>query len=263
MGDDVHCASSPSATGRRVAVTRVVSLALALLIVTAFAAAATDLTAATQRLVVDSPVLDVEPGGFATLTFLYDAADATLPGVAFRVHYDSSKLTVDGSELLYAPGILGHQDQPDAGSAYADQYDDGDPTTDHRYLAAWSDFRGAWPGEGTARPLPLLRLRFRVSAAATSTDLRFTGNACNGCILELPSVRIQVAGGGLTTTSAPSPTTTPTPGPDDTPIGDAPSGPYGSGSAVRGIPTLSDLGAILLGAALAASAVILLLRRRG
>ena len=90
---------------------------------------------------------------------------------------------------------MGHQDQPDAGSAYADQYDDGDPSTDRRYLAAWSDLTAQWPGDGVELPLPLLELRFRVDGTFDVADLPLTGNACGGCRLVVQSAKVRAIGG--------------------------------------------------------------------
>ena len=187
-----------------------------------------------QRIAVQPAVQDVAPGGIATLTLIYDAGKSTLAGVALRLHYDSSKLTLDGARLLYSPGIMGHQDQPDAGSAYADQYDDGDPSTDRRYLAAWSDLSAQWPGDGIELPLPLLELRFRVDGTFDVADLPLTGNACGGCRLVVQSAKVQAITGVLAppldpTPSAPTATTTPTPGPPETlgPTGDDELVPFG------------------------------------
>jgi hypothetical protein len=239
-------------------------LAAALLGATSLAAA--DASPVEQRILAQPALQDVGPGGLATLTLVYDASDRTLAGVALRLHYDSSKLGLEGARLLYSQGTLGHQDQPDAGSAYADQYDDGDPTTDRRYLAAWSDLDARWPGDGAALPLPLLELRFRVKGSFDVTDLRLTGNNCGGCRLVAESARVRLTSGSAQsvdpTPSAPSATTTPTPGPPETlgPGADDQLVPFGL--ETRGIPTLSELGALILGAALAACAIALLFRNR-
>ena len=218
-----------------------------------------------QRIVVQPAVQDVASGGIATVTLVYDAADSTLAGVALRLHYDSSKLTLDGARLLYAHGTMGNQDQPDAGSAYADQYDDGDPSTDRRYLAAWSDLDARWPGDGIAFPLPLLELRFRTQGAFDAADLRLTGSSCGGCRLSAESAIVRGTGSAQIadpTPSAPSATTTPTPGPPETLGPSAGDELVPLGLETHGIPTLSDFGALLFGAALAACAVLLLIRRR-
>jgi hypothetical protein len=221
-----------------------------------------------QRIAVQPAVQDVAPGGIATLTLVYDTNDSTVAGLAMRLHYDSSKLTLDGARLLYSFGTMGHQDQADAGSNYADQFDDGDPATDRRYLAAWSDLTAAWPGDDAGLPLPLLELRFRVNGSFDVATLPVTGNACGGCRLVVQSAKVQAIGGGLTpprdpTPSAPTATTTPTPAPETLgPPADGGLVPYGRPAETHGIPTLSEVGALVFGALLAACAVVLLIRRR-
>lgn len=240
-------------------------LVLAAALLGASSLGAADSSAVEQRIAVQPAVQEVAPGGIATLTLVYDTNDTTLAGLALRLHYDSSMLTLDGARLLYSYGTMGHQDQPDAGSAYADQYDDGDPTTDRRYLAAWSDLTAAWPGN-VGLPLPLLELRFRVNGVFDVATLAVTGNACGGCRLVVQSAKVQAIGGVLApprdpTPSAPTATTTPTPGPQTLgPPADEALVPYGL--ETRGIPTLSDLGALVFGAVLAACAVVFLIRRR-
>lgn len=242
-------------------------LVLALVLLGAASLPGVESNGVEQRIAAQPAVQTVAPGEIATLTLVYDTNDSTLSGLAVRLHYDSSKLTLDSSRLLYSVGIMGHQDQADTGSTYAAQYDDGDPATDRRYLAAWSNFAARWPGETVALPLPLLELRFRATGAFDVADLRLTGNTCGGCLLEVQSAKVQLVGTGLApprdpTPSAPSATTTPTPGPEV-------QGPGGNDGLVPlgldpvGIPTLSELGGLVFGALLAACAVALLIRRRG
>ena len=221
----------------------------------------------TQRLSVEPAIQDVAAGGVATVTIYYDTTDSTLPGVALRLHYDSSKLKLDGSRLL-SPS-MGHQDQPDAGSAYADQFDDGNSKTDRRYIGAWSEIGAAWPGEEAELPLALLELRFRVPEGSPGGQLTLTGEGCGQCALDLQSTTaIRVVGGGLASPSQPTaippaPTTTPTPGLPDLldPPSDGGIVPYGQVDMV-GIPTLSEVGSMFLGGLLALSAVAILLRNR-
>jgi hypothetical protein len=250
---------------------RVVGIRFALLVAAVALHGATTLVAADaspigQRLVAQPAIQDVGPGGVATVTLVYDADDSTLAGVGLRLHYDSTKLALEGATLLYSHGAMGHQDQPDAGSDYADQHDDGDPATDRRYLAAWSVLDARWPGDGVALPLPLLELRFRVTGTFDTADLRLTGNSCGGCRLVAESARVRFISGPAQaqdpTPSAPTATTTPTPGPPEA-LGPAAGDevvPFGL--ETRGIPTLSHFGSLLFGVVLAAAAVALLLRRR-
>jgi hypothetical protein len=219
-----------------------------------------------QRIAAVPAVQDVAPGGIATVTVGYDAADSTLAGLALRLHYDSTKLGLEAARLLYSHGVMGHQDQPDAGSDYADQHDDGDPGTDRRYLAAWSVLDARWPGEDVALPLPLLELRFRVNGSFATADLRLTGAGCGVCSLVADSalIRLTTGAGEIVepTPSAPTATATPTPGPPEV-FGPQPGDqPVPHGLPIQGIPALSDLGAVLFGAMLAAVAVVLLIRRR-
>jgi hypothetical protein len=229
-----------------------------------------------QRLAAEPASQEVGSGEVATVTIVYDSDDRTMAGVAARLHYDSSKLVLESRELLFPAGITGHQDQPDSGDAYVARYDDGDPATDRRYLAAWADVAGAWPGNDAPLPLPLIRLRFRVQDFFPSTDLILTGSTCSACRLEVQSATVVVGGRGpidsaepaatataaptLAATAAATPTTTPTPSElEEEPWLDQAPEP---GRTVEGIPTLSEVGTLLLMAALAGSAVAILLRNR-
>ena len=197
---------------------RIGALVLTAALLGAGSLAAAEPSGVEQRIAVQPAVQDVAPGGIATLTLVYDTNDSTLAGLALRLHYDSSKLTLDGARLLYSFGTMGHQDQADAGSDYADQFDDGDPATDRRYLAAWSDLAAAWPGADVGLPLPLLELRFRVNGSFDAATLQVTGNASGGCRLVTQSAKVQAIGSGVASPSSPTPsaptaTTTPTPAP--------------------------------------------------
>jgi hypothetical protein len=226
-----------------------------------------------QRLAVEPALQEAESGGVATVTIVYDSDDRTMAGIVARLHYDSSKLALESAELLVAKGIQGHQDQPDSGDAYLAQYDDGDPTTDRRYLGAWADVGAAWPGDSATMPLRLLRLHFRVQGSFPSTDLILTGSTCSACRLEVQSASVTIGGRGplqspdpaataaptLAATAAPTPTTTPTPSEPDPWLEQAPGR---TDETVPGIPTLSELGLLLMMVALAGSAVVFLARSR-
>ena len=172
---------------------------------------------AEQRIAVQPAVQDVAPGGIATLTLVYDANDSTLAGVALRLHYDSSKLTLDGARLLYSFATMGHQDQPDAGSDYADQYDDGDPATDRRYLAAWSDLNARMAGgRRRAATAPARAAVPRERKASTSPPCRDREQPVAVAASWRSRPRSKRSGAGWRRTlqptpSAPSATTTPTP----------------------------------------------------
>ena len=248
---------------RKVLGTRAGGFVLAALL-GATAASGAQNVAAKQRLTVGPSLQTVAPGGLATVSIFYESSDSTLPGIALRLHYDSSKLELDGSKLLLAKSSMGHQDQPDR-----DRFDDGDPGTDRRYLAVWSDFGGNWPGADVARPLPILELRFRLPEGSTGGQLTLSATGCGGCRLELEPGTIKAADRGLQiapespTPTAPAPTATPTPGAvgsfDPPPGGGV--APYGL--ETQAIPTLSEVGGVVLGALLASSAVTILMRRGG
>lgn len=217
---------------------------------------------AKQRLSIEPASQQVAAGDVATVTLVYGSDDPTLAGVAARLHYDSSKLTLESKDLLFATGLAAAQDQPDAGNAFLSQYDDGDPATDRRYIAAWAGVSAGWPGDDTALPLSLLRLRFRVRGGHPTADLVLTGSKCNVCSLETQSATIVVAGSGPV--QAPVPTATATPFPQDQPpeqtLSDEPIEP--KGRAIEVIPTLSEIGLLLMIAALAGSAFAFLLKQR-
>lgn len=226
-------------------------------------AAARGEVAAKQRLTVEPAAQTVAAGETATVSIHYQSTDSTLPGIALRLHYDSSELEIDESKLLVAKASMGHQDQPDN-----DRFDDGNPDTDRRYLAVWSDFGGRWPGGDDLTPLPILELTFRVPEASEGGQLTLSATGCGGCRVELEPATIQVAERSLEvveespTPTLPTPTTTPTPGPlepQDPPVG----GGVAPGLVAHAVPTISEVGSIVLGVLLASSAILMLLRRGG
>ena len=235
------------------------------------AAAAGAEEAVQQRLTIAPATQSVAPGGVATVTIQYESTDSTLAGLALRLHYDSSKLVLDGSKLLVASANMGHQDQPDN-----DRFDDGDPETDRRYLSVWSSMNGSWPGASAVMPLPVLELTFHLPEGSQGGNLTLSGTGCGGCALDLQPATIQVEDGGpqiveetptptLPAPTLPAPTATVTPTPEALQsLSDPPTGgvvPYGLDT--HSIPTLSEIGSIALGALLAISAVAILLRRNG
>ena len=227
------------------------------------AAAASGEVSVKQRLTVEPAIQTVPAGGTATVSIHYQSTDSTLPGIALRLHYDSSELRLDGAKLLLAKASMGHQDQADN-----DRFDDGDPATDRRYLAVWSDFGGRWPGGDDLTELPILELTFRLPEGSTGGHLTLSATGCGGCRVELEPGTVQVANRSLQieeespTPTPPSPTATPTPGPFD--AQDPPfEGGVAPGQVVHAVPTLSEIGGVVLGALLASSAVAILLRRGG
>jgi hypothetical protein len=220
-----------------------------------------------QRLTVEPATQTVAPGGVATVAIQYASTDSTLPGLALRLHYDSTELVLDGSRLLIASANMGHQDQPDN-----DRFDDGDPETDRRYLSVWSSMNGSWPGANAVMPLPILELTFRLPEGSRGGKLTLSGTGCGGCRLELQPATIEVKEDAEVAQETPTPTLpAPMATPTYTPTPEAfvslnnpPSGgvvPYGLDT--QAIPTLSQIGSVALGALLAVSAVAILLRRNG
>jgi hypothetical protein len=104
-----------------------------------------------------------------------------------------------------------------------------------------------------------------------STDLILTGSTCTACRLAVQSASIAVSGRGpiesdaatatptVAATAVPTATATPTPSEQEPWLEPAPGRPE---ETVEGIPTLSELGMLLMMVAMAGSAVVVLLRNR-
>jgi hypothetical protein len=249
----------------------------------------TDLTV--QRVIVEPVYQTVASGDIATLTVVYDSVNPTLTGLGVRLHYDSSKITLEDVDVLFSQDLSGVQDQEDLADNCCPAHHDGDPTTDRRFLAGWSSLVGEWPGNGVSLPLELLRLTFRTHGVYPSTRISVTGFGCGLCSLETHPVVILIAGGGPTLTATvtrtpsrsptvtrtptitktPTVTRTPTPGPSPTagpqgpfaPPGGAPPPPPASELLdVPAVPAASDLGLTFFVSALMVCALVLLFRRR-
>ena len=66
-------------------------------------------------------------------------------GLGLRMHFDSSKLSLESLSNIYSPGALQHQVKADT------QDFDGDPNTDMYVNIAWMDHMGHWPGTDQAQ----------------------------------------------------------------------------------------------------------------
>jgi len=127
-----------------------------------------------QEIYPNPLVTNIFAEGVVSLEVMYDtqSQDATLTGIAFRVHYDSSKLTFDQvSETL----AFGRLFDPTLVVSEADTSDhDGDAATDQFISLAWEDAGGAWPG---SLPEKLATVRFvGVGDFADSTSVRFSAS---------------------------------------------------------------------------------------
>lgn len=202
-------------------------------------AARLDANVIVQSVAAEPALQQVTAGASAEIAIVYDCESSTPPGLGVRVHYDSSKLTLDRHDVLFAPGFIAIQDQPD------DADDDGDATTDRRVLVAWSAITAGWPGPEVDLPLELMRVRFDTLPGRHSTGINLTGHACGSCRFEGGSATIEVVAADLP------------------PFHDVPSPPRGfdAPTPVPAIPTLSEVGAGLFVVALAGVALALLRRR--
>jgi hypothetical protein len=192
-----------------------------------------------QSVAAEPSLQHVTAGGSAEITVVYECESPKPPGVGVRVHYDSSKLILDDTDVLFAPGFVAVQEQPDVENA------DGDVATDRRVLVAWAAVTEGWPGPGVARPLELMRLRFDTLPGQDSTEINVSGHACGFCRFEGHSATIEVVEADL-------------PPSDDVP---PPPRGFDAPTPVPAIPTLSEAGATLAALALAGAALALLRRR--
>lgn len=100
------------------------------------------------------------------ITYTTSNADATLAGVAVRVHFNSALLSFVATTNL-APNLLQSQVPADDTSDY-----DGDPATDKYVLVGWFDVSGSWPG---TVPMELATCSFNVVGAVSQhTNVRFS-----------------------------------------------------------------------------------------
>jgi len=95
--------------------------------------------------------------------FLDDVVAIT--GMSLRLHFDSTHLTFETVENVFATGYLGHDVRPDTNDH------DNDPATDSFVLLGWNDLTTNWPGNTTAQFLA--RVRF-LQPTATQTVVRFS-----------------------------------------------------------------------------------------
>jgi hypothetical protein len=202
-------------------------------------AARLDANVIVQSVAAEPALQQVTAGASAEITVVYDCESSQPPGLGVRVHYDSSRLTLDRHDVLFAPGFIAVQDQSDSEDA------DGDPTTDRRVLVAWAATTAGWPGPEVKRPLELMRVRFDALPGRPATGINVTGHACGFCRFEGHAATIEIVDAQL-------------PPSDDVP---PPPRGFDAPTPVPAIPTLSEVGAGLLVVALAGVALALLRRR--
>jgi hypothetical protein len=97
--------------------------------------------------------------------------DNTLTGLGLRMHYDSSKLTLNNLTGVLQTALIGQ------GSPQEDTGDfDGDPATDRFVLVSWADMMGNWPN--AALPVGLYTANFTTSPSLSgSTVVRFSASS--------------------------------------------------------------------------------------
>ena len=106
-----------------------------------------------------------------TLTVTYSVSDdAVTTGLGLRLHFDSSQVSTDESNItdLLNVDSMGIQIQPDTNDL------DNDPLTDEYILAVWSDsLSGSWPS-GVDQPAILYKVRFTAQSGFDGTKLNFS-----------------------------------------------------------------------------------------
>jgi len=124
----------------------------------------------------------------------YDVStgDRELNGLGLRIHFDSSKVSWVGMDVVpFDDSLMG------VGSPQADtENHDGDGDTDQFVLVGWIDFDGAWPGPAVSLPAALGEARFAMSETlelGAETLIRFSASATSpGYILDGRAIRLTV-----------------------------------------------------------------------
>jgi hypothetical protein len=117
------------------------------------------------------PVVTVAGQAFVDIPLRYTTSDVdfTLPGLALRMHYDSSQLDVPSVFSILGRHHIDSQFLTDSFNL------DGDLKTDRYVLLAWSDVAGTWPGPNLPLLLFTARVRMKPSATVgTTSTIRFT-----------------------------------------------------------------------------------------
>ncbi len=125
------------------------------------------------QIVTGSPAAStIAANGTLTLPTNYttdNPVDATLTGLALRMHYNSSAVTFGSLSSLFATGFIASQDLADTSDF------DNDVDTDRFVLTQWADLGGNWPG---ALPQQLYVGNFTGFPGFTgSTTIRFTASS--------------------------------------------------------------------------------------
>ncbi len=126
-------------------------------------ATASGAIAGQQIISVGTTPLTIAPGETATVTVSYTSSDENylLSGLGLRMHYNSSLLELEISDILDEGGLI--QTAEAADSADLDE----ESATDRYHLFAWASMAGQWPGQ----PLPIALYTVRITARE-----EFSGN---------------------------------------------------------------------------------------
>ena len=119
------------------------------------------------------------------MTLNLDEGDLGITGISLRLHFDSTKLTVDTllNEGLVPYGYLGHYIGVDSVDL------DADPATDRFVLVGWNDIDTNWPGSG-GPPHFLLAARFQWVCCTPSTFRISTSSLPPGYSLDAPPIEM-------------------------------------------------------------------------
>ena len=115
--------------------------------------------------VIDSP--QASRGQDVIVSFAYDTSDGdnSLPGLGFRIHYDSSLL-----QFVEVVDIFPNDLIIDGSSAMSDDNDyDNIPTTDKFVSVAWASILGNWPS--TELPTNIVSLKFSVPSHVAADEV--------------------------------------------------------------------------------------------
>lgn len=105
-----------------------------------------------------------------SINYNADLADNSLPGLGFRLHFNSQILTVDGiADLLATDAVTD-------GSAVTPDVDDEDnnPATDSYISFAWASVSGAWPGGDLPQLLATVQFLVAQDTGVNSTTIGFS-----------------------------------------------------------------------------------------
>ena len=133
----------------------------------------------------DTPVIDQQTGTVTVgLNYEVDDPNTSAPGLVLQIHYDSS--VIQNPVLTSnAPGLVQLDDVEDIDNL------DFDDATDRMILVAWTSSESLdWPGT-LSGPIASLSFESDFSQAQNPwTNIRFTGIAADGFILDAQSIQI-------------------------------------------------------------------------